>query len=130
MVLPSSYEEYSGKIKDPTGHDDEIDKSTEILYGFVLDMKSNRVPTATMDMLIEATETLGEFAGYPQDTADVISFLDIVGSKSYQDSANLIEEYLKKMKLLFEERKVESTRPSATQALDSLAESNDKEVPF
>lgn len=131
MVLPSSFEEYTGEVWDPTDHENEIKEANQVLYEFITDMGANRVPTATLDILQSASETLGLYAGYPEDTCLIIDFLHITGGKSYRDTAAILKEYLEQMNSLIEARRAKSVKLAVEPATNPCSESQaDDDIPF
>jgi len=131
MVLPSSYEEYSGEVFDPTNYEDEIKDANQVLNKFITDMDENRVPTATIDTLQSATDALGLYAGYPEETCNMFDFLDISGAKSYRDTAAILKDYLKQMNSLIDARRAKSTKLSDDSPTNPCIESKvNDDVPF
>ena len=110
MVLPSSYEEFTDEIQDPSGHEKEIREANCILNNFIADMDANVVPSASLEKLISASQLLGEYAGYPEDTFYMIDFLYDSGGNSYRDTADVLKRYMKDMNVLIEERLAKSKK--------------------
>jgi len=120
-----------GEVYDPTENEIEIGEATRVLNEFIIDMEENRVPKVTLDELSSASENLGLYAGYPEETAHIISFLDISGGESYRKTASILKEYLNEMNSLIEARKSKSIELTTESGAKSQPKSQiDCDIPF
>lgn len=109
MVLPSSYERYSGEVADPTDHAAEIAEATQLLTGFVIDMEANGVPASTPSQLQMGSDVLWLYAGCPERDGYMSLFLSMPeAAASYRATASLIADFVARMGSLISARLVRS----------------------
>lgn len=127
-ALPSSYEAHFGETRDPTGHTEEIDGAKRVLRDFIEDMDGNRVPTATLDLLGTAVDTLCTYAGCPHGAMMFAEYLTSPYATSYRHTAALLKDYLVEISEVIDSRfAIAARRAASTQPNQNLI---DDDLPF
>lgn len=123
-VLPTEIEAHFGEVKDPRGHEEEIENAERILQRFCLD-----ISTVSLRQVQSAASVLGNYAGYPKEAYIFESYLDSdLTQASYRTVAEHLPLFMTKMlrriearkHLLFESEKSNRVRPFSMGLHDDL----------
>lgn len=104
MIYPSPLEEHLGQTWDPTQNEGGIAQANIVVSEFLDAMASNRVPSVTLDDIRIAADTLGTFAGYPIDAANMDMFLTSRKAASYRAVEPVLRCYVADMNALIQSR--------------------------
>ena len=130
-VVPSPLEEHLGEIWDPRGHEGGIADANSLLAMFVGYMAEGRVPPVTLDQVRTSAETLGHYAGYPEEAYAMECILDSsYASSSYRKVAEALPAFLEEMNALIRARISQLNRSTIYPATVASRPVSDDDLPF
>ena len=130
-ALPSPFEEYTGEVNSPVGHEVEIKLASEAMTSFAADFNAGRIPAVSLKQLGSAADLLWTYAGCPTDDVWGVSFFDSPeAAASFRRVAEVIPKFLEYMTALIHIRRQSSNALAESQQATAEALAQDSDSPY
>ena len=104
MLIPSETEKHLGETWDPKDGLIKINEANKVILSFISSMSENQVPNVGIQEIINATDVLGLYAGYPSEAASMEGYIKTDVVLSYREVASILEGFSDNMNSLIKQR--------------------------